>query len=81
MTHNTDSGQPASHKGRTEVMDRFAKYVSTSPRFTPDYAQLAIEHATLVAAVKKMHAAKGRYQSQQATCDLYELVGLPCVRP
>lgn len=32
-------------------------------------------------AVRKVHAAKGRYHSQQAMCDLYEAVGLPNVRP
>jgi len=31
--------------------------------------------------VKKVHAAKGRYHSQLAMCDLYEACGLPCVRP
>lgn len=35
----------------------------------------------LAAAVRKMHAAKGRYHSQIATCDLFDLLGLPCVRP
>lgn len=32
-------------------------------------------------AVKKLHAAKGRYHTQLATCDLFELHGLPCERP
>lgn len=35
----------------------------------------------LEAAIRKLHAAKGRYHSQHAACDLYELIGLPCVRP
>lgn len=34
----------------------------------------------LIHAVKRMHAARGRYHSQHATCDLYELLGLPCTR-
>ena len=37
--------------------------------------------APLEAAIKKVHTAKGRHHSQIAMCDLYELVGLPCVRP
>lgn len=37
--------------------------------------------APLEAAIKKVHAAKGRHHAQIAMCDLYELVGLPCVRP
>ena len=35
----------------------------------------------LKAAVKKVHAAKGRYHNQQAMCDLYDLLGLINVRP
>lgn len=35
----------------------------------------------LVAAIKKMHSAKGRYHMQLATCDLYDLVGLSNMRP
>ena len=35
----------------------------------------------LVAAIKKMHSAKGRYHTQLATCDLYDLVGLSNTRP
>lgn len=34
----------------------------------------------LIHAVKRMHSAKGRYHSQHATCDLFELLGLPCTR-
>lgn len=32
-------------------------------------------------AVKKLHAAKGRYHTQLAACDLFDLVGLPNERP
>ena len=67
--------------GRSETMDRIVKSIHSSPRFTREYAQLAIKHAALVAAVKKMHAAKGLYHMQQVTCDLYEMLDLPCVRP
>lgn len=35
----------------------------------------------LKAAVKKVHMAKGRYHSQLAMCDLYDLCGLPNQRP
>lgn len=41
----------------------------------------AREIEALRAAVRKMHAAKGRHHNQLATCDLYDLVGLPNVRP
>ena len=39
------------------------------------------DHAALIAAVKKMHAAKGRHHTQIATAELYKLVGLPYVMP
>jgi hypothetical protein len=32
-------------------------------------------------AVRKVHAAKGRYHTQLACCDLFDLLGLPNVRP
>lgn len=32
-------------------------------------------------AVKKLFHAKGRYHTQLAICDLFELHGLPCERP
>ncbi len=35
----------------------------------------------LEAAVKKLHTAKGRYHTHLAACDLFELCGLPVVRP
>ena len=35
----------------------------------------------LKAAIKKVHAAKGRHHSQIAMCDLFDLANLPCVRP
>lgn len=37
--------------------------------------------ATIEAAVKRLHAAKGRYHTQLAACDLFELCGLPAERP
>lgn len=35
----------------------------------------------LHAAIRRMHACKGRYHMQLATCDLYDLLDLPNVRP
>ena len=32
-------------------------------------------------AVSKLHAAKGRYHTQLAACDLYDLLGLKNERP
>lgn len=44
-------------------------------------AEATKQLAALRAAVAKMHAAKGRHHTQIATCDVYELCGLPFVRP
>lgn len=35
------------------------------------------ERDALIAAVRRVHAAKGRYHSQIAMCALYALCGLP----
>ena len=35
----------------------------------------------LTTAVARVHAARGRYHSQIAMCDLYDLVGLKAERP
>jgi hypothetical protein len=36
---------------------------------------------TLREAVKRLHAAKGRYHNQLAACDLFDLLGLKNERP
>ena len=36
---------------------------------------------TLRTAIKKLHAAKGRYHNQLAACDLFDLLGLKNERP
>lgn len=35
----------------------------------------------LQTAVKRLHAARGRYHTQLAACDLFDLCGLPNERP
>lgn len=39
------------------------------------------DYEALRKAVAKLHAAKGRYHTQIATCDLYDLLGLKNERP
>jgi len=39
------------------------------------------EVKALHTAIRKLHAAKGRYHTQLAACDLFDLVGLPNERP
>ena len=38
-------------------------------------------YRTMWLAVHKLHAAKGRYHTQIAAAELYELCGLPAERP
>ena len=42
---------------------------------------LLVELSTMRVAVKRLHAAKGRYHTQHAICDLFDLVGLKNERP
>ena len=42
---------------------------------------LLAERASMRDAVKRLHAAKGRYHTQIAACDLFDLVGLKNERP
>jgi len=43
--------------------------------------RLHTENEALRSAITKLHKAKGRYHTQLAACDLFELVGLTAVRP
>jgi hypothetical protein len=38
-------------------------------------------YRTMWQAIAKLHAAKGRYHTQIAACELFELCGLPAERP
>lgn len=40
-----------------------------------------LELEGVIKAVHKFHAAKGRYHTQLAVCDLFDLCGLPNERP
>lgn len=42
---------------------------------------LSAERVNVRAAVHRLHAAKGRYHTQIAACDLFDLVGLKNERP
>ena len=45
------------------------------------YEAIKADYEALRKAVAKLHAAKGRYHTQIATCDLYDLLGLKNERP
>lgn len=42
---------------------------------------MVVERTKVRDAVKRLHAAKGRYHTQHAICDLFDLVGLKNERP
>ena len=42
---------------------------------------MVVERTKVRDAVKRLHAAKGRYHTQLALCDLFDLVGLSSDRP
>ena len=48
--------------------------------FQAGRASMSTKLTALESAVQKVHAAKGRYYTQIAMCDLYDLVSLPNVR-
>jgi hypothetical protein len=45
------------------------------------YGGLQAENEALRSAIVKLHKAKGRYHTQLAVCDLFELCGLTAERP
>jgi hypothetical protein len=49
--------------------------------FVSKYADVQAENEALRSAITKLHKAKGRYHTQLAACDLFDLVGLPNERP
>ena len=50
-------------------------------RCRAELIRLDAENKQLRAAVAKFHAAKGRYHTQLAVCDLFDLCNLPNERP
>ena len=45
------------------------------------YEQMKARMEELERLVKQFHAARGRYHTQIAYCELMEFMGLPCHRP
>ena len=78
-----DQPQPEPHKIHTFSEDELNKY-TLSTMFEAWQARASIKPTIpngLERAVRKMHAAKGRYHTQMTTCDLYDLLSLPNFRP
>ena len=67
---------------RTSVLDKeAAKKTEVAADSAAYIHSLTVEREMLRAAVKRLHAAKGRYHTQIAACDLFDLVGLKNERP
>lgn len=85
----TDEKQRAAFESSIAVLlhnmarARNGQYLHPAPIAAWMAWQAATAQATgkLESAIKKIHRAKGRHHNQIAMCDLYDLVGLPCVRP
>ena len=56
-------------------------YAGLAPASSAELRRLHTENEAMRSAIKKLHAAKGRYHTQIAACDLYDLCGLKNERP
>ena len=55
--------------------------ITTGWAAAAELRRLHTENEAMRTAIKKLHAAKGRYHTQLAACDLYDLLGLKNERP
>lgn len=72
-TSTSQTGTWAEHVMRMEVY-----HFAAAPHVV---LALLDEVEQLRALIKKLHAAKGRYHTQLAACDLFDAVGLKNERP
>ena len=61
--------------------DQLIYPTSFQVRSSAELRRLHAENEALRKAVTKLHAAKGRYHTQLAACDLYDMLGLKNERP
>ena len=64
-----------------EAADELRRLHAANVDCTAWYEAIKADYEALRKAVAKLHAAKGRYHTQIATCDLYDLLGLKNERP
>jgi hypothetical protein len=57
------------------------RHLGTADECGNEWIGLQAEVEALRSAITKLHKAKGRYHTQLAVCDLFELCGLTAVRP
>ena len=55
--------------------------ITTGWAAAAELRRLHTENEAMRAAIKKLHSSRGRYHTQLAACDLYEMCNLPTVRP
>ena len=56
-------------------------HAGLAPAASAELRRLHAENEAMRSAIKNLHAAKGRYHTQIAACDLYDLCGLKNERP
>ena len=56
-------------------------HAGLAPAASAELRRLHAENEAMRSAIKKLHAAKGRYHTQIAACDLYDMCGLKNERP
>ena len=60
---------------------RWKENPTTELKAGAELRRLHTENEVLRSAITKLHKAKGRYHTQLAVCDLFELCGLTAERP
>jgi len=63
------------------ITNKCADLMQERDTFCTEADVLRMSHNALVTMITKLHAAKGRYHTQLACCDLYDAVGLKNERP
>lgn len=75
LAHSTGADHvPVPTRTFEALMERHAEELTA---YSLTVSNLTAELERLKALIIKTHAAKGRYHSQLAWCDLYDAVGLP----
>jgi hypothetical protein len=80
----TTTKQPLALKLADELDQKWWRWKenpTTELKAAAELVRLHAEVEALRSAITKLHKAKGRYHTQLAACDLFDLVGLPNERP
>ena len=69
------------HAENQQLRDAFEQQTAGHQKTLDEWRIADQDVRRLRSAVHKLHAAKGRYHTQIAACDLYDLLGLKNERP